>query len=268
MNDRLEVRVEGPPNAPTLIYLPGIHGDWYLVTSFRRAVVSQVRFVEFCYPRTTTWSLEEHARAILSALQERGIERGWLLGESFGSQIAWAMLSQIAAGTRFEVSGLILAGGFVRYPWMGGVRLTRALIAGLPDPAVRLLFLGYARYARFRHRQAPETLESMDEFIRRRLAPGDREAVLHRLDLIARSDPRARARSTAIDTWFLSGFWDPVVPWIPVRRWLRRECPGWRSDRVLPRADHTVLATQPRQSAEVILGWMERGASGLQSGDQ
>lgn len=255
--ERIEIRVHGSASAPTLVYLPGIHGDWYLATSFRQAVQGRVRFVEFCYPRTTTWTLRHHAGAVLGALQDQGIDQGWLVAESFGSQVGWSMLES-GSDFPFRAQGLILAGGFVRYPWMGGVRLAANVINAVPAGTMRSLFRVYTKYARFRHRQAPETLASLDEFVRRRLEPGDREAILHRLTLIAGQDPRACARAVRVPTWSLTGFWDPIVPWWPVRRWLRRECPGWRGDRILPWADHTVLATQPRQAAEMVLGWMTR----------
>jgi len=92
--EELLVRVHGDASLPTLVYLPGLHGDWTLVTSFRAAVAGRVRFVEFTYPRTVTWSLEDYADAIESALIEHGIDRGWLLGESFGSQPAWRLIAR------------------------------------------------------------------------------------------------------------------------------------------------------------------------------
>src|SRR2546430_14106174 len=95
MTDVLRIRVQGDGSLPTLVYLPGMHGDWTLVSSFRAAIAGKVRFVEFAYPRTVTWSLDDYAGAIEEALLANGIGRGWLLGESFGSQPAWAI---IAAG--------------------------------------------------------------------------------------------------------------------------------------------------------------------------
>ena len=81
MAEKLEMRIYGDAARPTLIYLPGLHGDWTLVGSFRRAVSARVRFVEMTYPRTLTWSLEDYAEAIETALAKQGIGRGWLLGE-------------------------------------------------------------------------------------------------------------------------------------------------------------------------------------------
>ena len=112
MTDELQIRIHGDASQPTLVYLPGTHGDWTVVGSFRRALGGRVRFVEFTYPRTVTWSLEDYAAAVETALLEQGIRRGYLLAESFSSQVAWPFLTR----TGFQVEGVILAGGFVRHP--------------------------------------------------------------------------------------------------------------------------------------------------------
>ena len=91
LSERLQLRFHGDARLPTLVYLPGVHGDWTLVSSFRAAVAGRVRFVEITYPRTLTWSLEDYAVAIQEALLSHGITRGWLLAESYGSQIAAAL---------------------------------------------------------------------------------------------------------------------------------------------------------------------------------
>src|ERR1700761_9501413 len=112
MEDKLLMRVYGDASLPTLIYLPGMHGDWTLIGGFRAAVAGKVRFVEMAYPRTLTWSLDDYAAAIEEALAQQGITSGWLLGESFGSQPLW----KLVARGKFQAQGVFLAGGFVRYP--------------------------------------------------------------------------------------------------------------------------------------------------------
>ena len=102
---KMEMRVHGDAALPTLVYLPGLHGDWTLVGSFRHAIRGRVRFVEVTYPRTLTWSLEEYAQGVETALAERGIVRGWLLGESFGSQVVWSLVAR----SRFHVEAVVLA---------------------------------------------------------------------------------------------------------------------------------------------------------------
>ncbi len=256
MDERLELRIHGDAALRTLIYLPGLHGDWTLVSSFRAAVAGRVRFVEFTYPRTLTWSLEDYARAIADCLREHGITRGWLLGESFGSQIVWPLLAD--AGRGFAADGVVLAAGFVRHPFNWGVRAAERFCGGVSLTWLTRLLFGYAKYARFRHRHAPETLASIKEFIARRTEL-DRQAAKHRLHLIADYDPRPLAKRVRVPVFYLAGLFDPIVPWLGVRRWLRRNCPGYRGGQTLWRADHNVLGTAPREAAEQVLKWMEVG---------
>ena len=254
--NELQMRIHGEAKGPTLIYLPGLHGDWTLVSSFRVALGDRVRFVEFTYPRTRTWSLEDHARAVLDKLAGHGVREGWILAESFSSVVAWGVLEQ-AAAAGFTVKGLILSGGFVRYPYPFMVHLARALNRVIPLWMVKMFCWIYGRYAVLRHRQAPETLEGVAEFVRRRSEEADRHAMCHRYDLILESDARKLVQNANVPVYQLCGFVEPVVPWFPVRRWLRRHCPGYKGSRLIWRADHNVLGTAPRVAAEQVVSWMD-----------
>jgi pimeloyl-ACP methyl ester carboxylesterase len=251
MAEELQLRIHGNASLPTLIYLPGLHGDWTLVSGFRHALSDKVRFVEITYPRTLTWSLEEYATAVETALARDGVSSGWLLGESFSSQVVWAML---ARGT-FAAQGVILAGGFVKYPMHRAIRIAETITAHISSRLLVWIIFGYARAARFRYRHSPETLASLDEFISRRTEL-DRRAAQHRLRLIAQNDPRPVAIQTKLPVFGLSGFFDPIVPWPRVRRWLRNNCPGLRDYRVILRADHNVLGTGPEPAAKLVLRWI------------
>src|SRR5437868_6972272 len=66
--EELQLRVYGDASLPALIYLPGLHGDWTLITRFRPHVEGKVRFVEITYPRTLDWSLADYGREIVKAL--------------------------------------------------------------------------------------------------------------------------------------------------------------------------------------------------------
>ena len=245
------MRVHGEGSLPTLIYLPGLHGDWTLVGSFRKALGQRVRFVEVTYPRTLTWGLEDYAAAVEGALAERGIGGGWLLGESFSSQIVWP----IVARRKVAVEGVILAGGFVRHPVRWGVRLAERICGGISLTLLTRILFGYAKVARFRYRQAPETLAGIDEFIARRTEL-DRQAAKHRLRLIAGSDPGPVARQLPVPLYALSGLVDPIVPWLWVRGWLRRHCPALREYKIIYRADHNVLGTAPAEAADLVVRWI------------
>lgn len=251
MEETLQFRIHGDPALPTLIYLPGLHGDWTLVGSFRNAIAGRVRFVEMIYPRTLTWSLDDYAAAIESALRENGITHGWLLGESFGSQPLWAIVGR----KKFPVDGIILAGGFVKHSMCWAVRLAEKIAGKLSLRAITWLIFTYGKIARYRYRNSPEVLNNLDEFIERRTEL-DLQAAQHRLHLIAENDPSHIAHDTRLPVYAISGRIDPIVPWPLVRHWLRQNCRTLRDYKVLPRADHAVLATAPQRAADQVIRWI------------
>jgi pimeloyl-ACP methyl ester carboxylesterase len=251
----LEVRIHNEACSPTLIYLPGLHGDWTLVSSFRAAVAGKLRFIEFTYPRHSGWTLDDYAAGVMQTLLARDIKRAWILAESFSSQVAWKLLEGMHSTNRFSTTGLILAGGFVRYPVTVGVHCFHAVHRLMPWWCFQLLLKLYSSYARLRHRRAPETLASIGEFVARR-TPEDRNAITSRYPLIANNDLRAVARNTQLPVFALSGFFDPIVPWPLVFPWLRQNCPGFRGARVIFNADHNVLGTAPAKAADQILSWI------------
>jgi pimeloyl-ACP methyl ester carboxylesterase len=266
LSEELQIRIFGDASLPALVYLPGLHGDWTLVTGFRAALASRVRFVEVTYPRSLTWTIADYANAIGDALMDRGIAQGWLLAESFGSQIAWALMEKNLPGAEsehtshrekpFKIEGLFLAGGFVKHPWKHGPALLRWIGEMTPMKSYRLELKLYAWYSRFRHRHAPEVRDSIKEFVARR-TDLDRQAMRQRLGLLKQYDPRPVARQTQAPVYYLAGLVDPLVPWVLVRWWLRRNCPGYRGGKTFWLADHNVLATSPARAADLVLKWMK-----------
>lgn len=251
MEETLQLRVHGDTSLPTLIYLPGLHGDWTLVGAFRNALAGKVRFVEMIYPRTLTWSLEDYAAAIETALADNGVTRGWLLGESFGSQLLWAIIAR----KQFPAQGVILAGGFARHPLRGAVRLAERLCGRLSMRMITSLIFGYGKISGLAYRRSPETIANLKEFMERR-TEADLKAAQHRLHLIAGSDPCDAAKNTTLPVFALTGLLDPIVPWPWVRRWFRKNCANLRDYKIIRCADHAVLVTAPQPAAKAILGWM------------
>lgn len=251
MTDELQLRIHGSADLPTLIYLPGLHGNWKLIGGFRAEVAQRVRFVEATYPSTVTWSLEDHAASLERSLEAHGITSGWLLAESFGSQIAWPF----AARTRIGLHGLILAGGFVRHPLGWGVRLARRLSHDVSFSFIKWLLFGYAKVSRFRFRQRPETFAEIQEFIAG-ITPEELAAARHRIELVLGNDPCVMAHEAGVPVYALSGLFDPVVPWVAVRRWLRKNCRTLKEYRIIWLADHNVLGTAPKTAAAQVLRWM------------
>jgi len=250
--EQVQVRVYGDASLPTLIYLPGLHGDWTLIGSFRQQVLGKVRFVEMTYPRTFTWSLEDYAKAIESALAQHGISRGWLLGESFGSQPLWELVKR----QNVQVDGVILAGGFVKHTMRWAVRLAEKIAGRLSLRVITWLIFTYGKLAHFRYRHSPETMATLKEFAARRTVE-DVRAAQHRLHLIAENNACATASVVKVPVYAMTGFIDPIVPWPFVRRWLRKNCATLKDYKIIPGADHAVLATAPRPAAAQVLQWIE-----------
>jgi pimeloyl-ACP methyl ester carboxylesterase len=250
-SDEVQVRVHGDPTLPTLVYLPGLHGDWTLIGSFRKRVERRLRFVELTYPRTLDWSLQDYAAGVERALAAVEIGKGWILGESFGSQIAWPL----AARKRFGVEGVVLAGGFGRHPTHWGVVLSQKAASAIPLRIITRALIGYGRISKWRFRNEPEALAGVKEFIERRTEL-DRQAAVHRLRLIAENDPSAFAQELNVPLYAVSGVLDPIVPWYPARRWLKQNCPRLKEFRIIRSADHTVLSTGSKQAADQIVGWI------------
>jgi pimeloyl-ACP methyl ester carboxylesterase len=253
----VEIRVHGRPGGPVVIYLPGLHGNWTLIGAFRKEIAPHARFVELAYPPTLAWSLDEYAAAVERVLAEHGIAGGWLLAESFGSQVAWRLLHR----RRFNALGLILAGGFVRHPARWGARMAERIVGGASLAAVVRVLFGYARVSRLRFRRSPETVAGIEEFVRG-FTEEHRRAATHRLRLVAENDPRRFAREVEVPVYALAGAIDPIVPWPWVKRWLKKNCPAFRESRLLWPADHNVLGTAPERSARQIMRWLNAGANG------
>jgi len=237
MSNSLQIRIQDGAG-PTLIYLPGTHGDWTLNSGFRREMKGRARLVEFTFPRTLEWSLADHANAIEQKLLENQITHGWILAESFASQIAWAWVAQRSG--RFQIDGIILAGGFVRHPMIPAVHLAKFLTRHIPLSLLKFILWIYAMYARSREGDSPEVRAALREFVARRTKE-DLRAAAHRLELIVENDLRPVARATKLPVFYLTGLIDPIVPWPLVQPWLQKNCPGYRGWKIVFTSDHHVL---------------------------
>jgi len=246
--------------ASTLLYLPGLHGDWTLLGPFRDAWSERGDLLEVTYPRRPDWMVEDYAEAILAALRDRGITRCWILGESFSSQVAWQLLSASAAAASPVFEGLILAGGFVRHPWLCGVRLAWFASDTVPSWVIRPACQFYGWLAKQRVPRAEYAAE-LDDFVARRSTEEDRAAITSRYVLIHENDPGPVARAAQVPVFLLSGAWDPIVPWWLVRPWLQEHCPGYQGSCVFWGAGHNVLLSAPRRCTVQISAWIRAAAT-------
>jgi pimeloyl-ACP methyl ester carboxylesterase len=241
---------------PVLIYLPGLHGDSTLFTSFRLKALKHFQVLEFVYPRNTSWSLSDYGDFVLEELRQHDLKEGWVLAESYGSQVAWSLL-QRRSGYDFFPEGIILAGGFVRYPLPWLALTVGRLVEALPPSLWKCIFWMYGRYAHWRHRHAPETRAAIEEFVERR-TPADLAAIAHRIRLLAHNDPSFTACHLCCPVYLLAGAIDPVVLTLPVLGWLRRNCRTFSGHRIVWPADHNVLGTEPEKALEQVLEWTNK----------
>jgi len=274
MTEHLQLRIHDPESEPVLVYLPGLHGDWTLLAAFRQALTGRACLAEVTYPRRDDWSLDDYARVVEETLTARGINAGWIIGESFSSQVVWALIARVLrrqtsnidpakACPGFNLRGIILAGGFVRHPLPSCVRVAHHASRLIPMWLLKTLCQAWISAAARRHRECVQLAAELGEFVARRANEQDRTAINSRYQLITANDLRPLARQTTVPVFHLSGAIDPIVPWWPVRRWLRRECPGYSGSQIIPRAGHNVLLDAPGESADQILDWiMKAGPAG------
>ena len=172
--------------------------------------------------------MDDYAESVEEGLAKLGITSGWLLGESFSSQVVWELVRR----NRFRAQGLVFAGGFVRHPMRGMIGIVEKVFGELSLSLITRILFGYAFVARWRFRKSPETQQAIQEFIAG-LNENEKQAAKHRLMLIATNDPRVIASQVKLPVYAVTGFFDPVVPWYWVRRWLKRNCGSLREYRVI-----------------------------------
>jgi pimeloyl-ACP methyl ester carboxylesterase len=149
----------------------------------------------------------------------------------------------------------VIAGGFVRHPLIWGVRLAEYFCGAISLGLLTRILFGYARIARLRSRNSPEVTAALDEFLARRTAL-DQQAAKHRLHLLAKNDPCDIARNVDVPVYAITGLFDPIVPWVAVRPWLKKNCPALKEYRIVRHSDHNVLGNASKTAAEYVLRWM------------
>jgi pimeloyl-ACP methyl ester carboxylesterase len=249
--ERVEIRIHNLDKVQTLVYLPGLHGDWTLISMFRRALAGRVRFAELTYPATLSWNLNDYAENVQTALIQENIREGWVLAESFGSQIVWPLI----ASTQFKAHAVVLAGGFGKHPAQRALLFSDRATSGAVLALLTRVIFGCAHLLKWKFRNDPEMHAGVVEFIARR-TQRDQASAVHRFRLAAGNDPCELVRNARIPVYGMSGLADFFVPWPWSRAWLRKHCPILKDYQVLPGADHAVLVSAPDTCARLLLRWM------------
>lgn len=246
-------RVSGRAEAPVVVYLPGVHGDWTAQTAARPVLTQGLRLIEVAYPRTAAWNLEEFASALGALLDELGQRRVHLVGDSFGSLVAW----QFALHDPQRVRSLVLVGGFCQPP-----RFRLAASAGLalhlmPTPLLELGITAYVNYCRSWRGRCFDLDDGTTPYAATRTLAG-RVATARRMAIIQQTDFRSQLHRVSFPVRYVGGAWDRIVP---VRREVRTlntqlAEPCRFESHLIPRAPHAIIATHPLETAQRIAAWL------------
>lgn len=270
--DRSELIVQegGRADAPPLVYVPGIHGDWTPLRRSRGLFHRRARLIEVAYPRQSRWRLRDYAESMDRMMNRLNLKSAHFAVESFGSLVGWQYLL-----TRPErVRSIVVVGGFTHSPGKPKVFLAQL---GLRSISPELFEKGMEWYcSRLLHSSNAQAVErgvDRRELDPATLYPAARtpdgwRTIISRLSLIQNADFRPYLNRVRTPVRYLGGASDMVVP---VHREVRTLWSGLTprcrfASALVPDAPHMVIASHPRGSTERICDWIEQveaGAPGL-----
>lgn len=255
----------GKEDSPPVVYLPGVHGDWTPLARARSLLNAEVRLVEAAYPRLSHWKLEDFARALEELLDALELESAHLVGESFGSLVAW----EFGVSRPERVRSLLLVGGFSQPPPFGGAAIARHALSLMPTVLLEAGVDLYVAHQNWRGQHRLPPAEGARPYAAVRTSRG-RRATANRMQIIQRTDFRPHLPRVAFPVRYIGGEKDRLVS-------VRREVGTLEShlspacdfqSRVLPAAPHMIIASHPEQTAAQIKSWVQetetdraRGAS-------
>jgi len=249
-------RVSGPPTAPVVVYLPGLHGDWTPLWRIREPLARHLRLVEIAYPRAAAnWTLDDYVTRLGDLFDRLGLASVHLLAESFGSLVGWVF----ACRHPERVRSLLVAGGFSVSP--GRVRVALAELGLRLFPAA-LLDKGVDLYLLYLNRRGfpGNAFRREGEFFPATRTRLGWRATRNRLKIIRQTDLRGRLGELRVPVFYFGGARDIIVPVrreiATLRRHLRPEC-NFHSV-LFPKAPHPIIPARYRQVARLILAWIRR----------
>lgn len=249
----LVYQVSGPTDAPAIVYLPGVHGDWTPNEAARMHLTRGARLVEVAYPRREEWALGDFAASLVRLLDRLDIGSAHLVGESFGSLVAWeAGLTQPD-----RVSSLLLVGGFVQPPPFRVATSAKWFLRGLPTPALEM---GIDAYVHYKSRKGERRLgksEGVSPYAASRTRGGKR-ATANRMAIIERSDFRERLSRVPHPVRYIGGSNDTVIPVARELSTLRQHLPAHTTfeSQLIDGAPHAIIVSHPEITTGALTRWV------------
>ncbi len=223
---QLHVRDSGPRDAPAIVLLHGLGSSLHSWDGWAQALESRYRVIRLDLPGSGLSPpdpagdyTDARVVGLLKALLERlGVERAYFAGNSIGGRIAWSF----AAAHTGHVAGLVLVSpdGFASPGFEYGVApkvplMMQAMRFVLPKWMLRAnVEIAYAD-------KKALTDAAMDRYYDLMLAPGNRAALLARMEQTVLAPPETRLRSIKAPVLLLWGEKDAMIPIANAEDYLR-----------------------------------------------
>jgi pimeloyl-ACP methyl ester carboxylesterase len=255
----LRVRDTGAKSAPALIFMHGFGSSLETWEPWARVLSDHYRVVRFDFPgsglsepdRTGDYSDARSLTLVKALMQQLGIERAVLIGNSMGGRIAW----RFAAAYPPLVSKLVLISpdGFASPGFEYGRAPKVPAILGLmkyflPKPIFRAnLVVAYANPARLSDAE-------LDRYYDLMLAPGNREAMIARMHQTLLEEPGPLLQRIEAPTLLLWGEADHMIPYSNAADYLR----SLRNSKVVsfPDLGHVPQEESPSASLQPLVQFL------------
>jgi pimeloyl-ACP methyl ester carboxylesterase len=222
----LRVRDSGPRGAPVVLFLHGFGSSLETWEPWARALEDRYRVLRLDLPgsglsapdRSGDYRDARSLALVLGLMERLGIARATLVGNSMGGRIAW----KFAAAYADRVDRLVLVSpdGFATPGFEYGrppsvPAILHLMRWCLPKPVFRAnLAVAYADAARLSE-------AVLDRYYDLLLAPGNRAAMLARMQQLLPVDPEPVLRGLETPTLLMWGEADHMIPFANARDYLR-----------------------------------------------
>jgi len=256
---KLRVKDTGPRDAPALILLHGFGSSLDTWDAWAAVLDTKYRVIRFDLPGFGLTGpdpsgdyTDQRALGILAALMDRlGVQRASLIGNSLGGKIAWNFA--VDYPDRVEKLVLVSPDGFASPGFEYGKKpelpfVLRLLPYVMPRPMLRMnLAVAYADKSKL----SDATLTRYEDMMR---APGDRAAMLDRMQQVMLENPEPLLRRIQAPTLLLWGEQDGMIPFTNAADYMR-DIPHAKLV-ALPGLGHVPFEEAPAESIAPVMTFL------------